>query len=89
LRIEDLTPPITSNQFFDQSGEKVHLFQTEAHARMGMNFVKGFDGYLGYEIRNFDSNSADGSVSGVFASQIHQVKGFGLSGFTLGLSYHF
>jgi hypothetical protein len=89
LRIDDLTPPVTSNIDYQQSGEKVHLFQTQAHARLGMNFMRGFDGYVGYEIRTFDPASTQFQYPGPLGLQIHQVKGFGLAGVTLGATYRF
>ncbi len=88
FRIDDLTPPVTSNIDYQQS-EKVHLFQTQAYARVGMNFMRGFDGYVGYEIRTFDPASAESQYPGALGSQVHQTKGFGLAGFTLGATYRF
>ncbi len=64
------------------------LFQTDAYLRFNMNFVNTFNGYLGYEVKNFGSDAA--KVNNVYSNLgLGTTSGFGLSGFTLGLSYTF
>lgn len=62
--------------------------QTESYLRLNMAFVKGFNGYLGYEVKNFgnDAVKIDNLYTQIGMPAPH---GFGLSGFTLGLSYTF
>ncbi len=64
------------------------LLQTDAYLRYNINFVSTFNGYLGYEVRDFNSEGA--KVQNNFTSLgLPGTSGFGLSGFTLGLSYTF
>ncbi|MBS1785746.1 MAG: hypothetical protein JST24_09995 [Acidobacteria bacterium] len=64
------------------------LLQTDAYLRFNMNFVSNFNGYLGYEVRDFNKDAA--RVSNVYTGVgLPTTSGFGLSGFTLGLSYTF
>ena len=64
------------------------LLQTEAYLRFNMNFVKTFNGYLGYEVKNFGDDAA--KVNNVYSNLgLGTTSGFGLSGFTLGVSYTF
>lgn len=64
------------------------LLQTEGYLRFNMNFVNTFNGYLGYEVKNFGSDAA--KVNNVYSNLgPGTTSGFGLSGFTLGLSYTF
>lgn len=64
------------------------LLQTDAYLRFNMNFVKTFNGYLGYEVRDFNRDSA--KVTNIYTNLgLPTTSGFGLAGFTLGLSYSF
>jgi hypothetical protein len=64
------------------------LFQTDAYLRYNMNFVSTFNGYLGYEVRDFNKDAA--KISNVYTNiGLPTTSGFGLAGFTLGLSYSF
>jgi hypothetical protein len=64
------------------------LLQTEAYLRINMNFVKSFNGYLGYEVKNYGSDSAN-SENLYTDLGLPKTHGFGLAGLTLGLSYSF
>jgi hypothetical protein len=64
------------------------LLQTEAYLRFNMTFVKSFNGYLGYEVKDFGHDSA--KVENLYTNLgLPTTHGFGLSGFTLGVSYTF
>ena len=64
------------------------LLQTEAYLRFNMNFVKTFNGYLGYEVKDFGHDSA--KVENLYTNLgLPTTHGFGLAGFTLGVSYTF
>ncbi|MBS1767887.1 MAG: hypothetical protein JST05_10870 [Acidobacteria bacterium] len=64
------------------------LLQTEAYLRFNMNFVSTFNGYLGYEVKNFGDDAA--KVNNIYSNLgLGTTSGFGLSGFTLGVSYTF
>lgn len=64
------------------------LLQTDAYLRYNMNFVSTFNGYLGYEVRDFNKDSA--KVTNIYTNLgLPTTSGFGLAGFTLGLSYTF
>lgn len=67
------------------------LLQTDAYLRLNVNFVKTFNGYLGYEVRDFNRAGAGATTPNFFSNTISPgtPSGFGLSGFTLGLSYTF
>ena len=72
------------------SNDDVHqsLLQTDAYLRFNMNFVKSFNGYLGYEVRNFGTDN--GKIKNAYTDLgLPTTSGFGLAGFTLGLSYTF
>ena len=64
------------------------LVQSDAYLRFNMNFVSTFNGYLGYEVRNFNNDAAKVQNS-LTDFGLPAPSGFGLSGFTLGLSYTF
>lgn len=72
------------------NSDDVHqsLLQTDAYLRVNMNIVKTFNAYLGYEVRNFGSDN--GKIKNAYTDLgLPTTSGFGLSGFTLGLSYSF
>ena len=75
------------------SADDVHqsLLQTDAYLRFNMNFVSTFNGYLGYEVRDFNKNGARTQGTPYFADLygFGNTSGFGLAGLTLGLSYTF
>lgn len=73
---------------FSSDDVRQSLLQTDAYLRVNMNFVKSFNGYLGYEVRNFGNDN--GKIQNAYTSLgLPTTSGFGLSGFTLGLSYSF
>lgn len=64
------------------------LLQTDAYLRFNMAFVSTFNGYLGYEVRDFNSDAA--KVNNIYTGLgAPSTSGFGLAGFSLGLSYTF
>ena len=67
------------------------LLQTDAYLRFNVNFVKGFNGYLGYEVRDFNKDGARTHAPALYADYegLGKTSGFGLAGVTLGLSYTF
>ncbi|MBS1785745.1 MAG: hypothetical protein JST24_09990 [Acidobacteria bacterium] len=64
------------------------LVQSDAYLRFNMNFVATFNGYLGYEVRDFNKDAAR-IQNNLTNFSLPATSGFGLSGFTLGLSYTF
>lgn len=73
---------------FNSDETRQSLLQTDAYLRVNMNFVKTFNGYLGYEVRNFGSDN--GKIKNAYTDLgLPTTSGFGLAGFTLGLSYTF
>ncbi len=77
-----------SNTVMNSDDNRQSLLQTDAYLRVNMNFVSTFNGYLGYEVRNFGSDN--GKIKNAFTDLgLPTTSGFGLSGFTLGLSYTF
>jgi hypothetical protein len=76
------------NTIFNSDDARQSLLQTDAYLRVNMNFVKSFNGYLGYEVRNFGSDN--GKIKNAYTDLgLPTTSGFGLSGLTLGLSYTF
>lgn len=76
------------NVTFNSDEARQSLLQTDAYLRVNMNFVKTFNGYLGYEVRNFGSDN--GKIKNAYTDLgLPTTSGFGLAGFTLGLSYTF
>jgi hypothetical protein len=62
--------------------------QTETYLRLNVNFVRGFDGFVGYEVKNFGNDTAK-VINTYTQAGIYTTSGFGLAGFTAGLSYTF
>lgn len=76
------------NTAFNSDDVRQSLLQTDAYLRVNMNFVKTFNGYLGYEVRNFGSDN--GKIKNAYTDLgLPTTSGFGLAGFTLGVSYTF
>lgn len=73
---------------FTNSDKRQSLLQTEAYLRFNVNFVSSFNGYLGYEVKNYGSEAA--KSQNIYTNLgLPSTSGFGLAGFTLGLSYTF
>ncbi len=73
---------------FTNEDKHQSLLQTEAYLRFNMNFVSTFNGYLGYEVKDYGHDSA--KIDNLYTNLgLPTTHGFGLSGFTLGLSYTF
>jgi hypothetical protein len=85
--VEDLNSP-NANFSFSQKNQNISLVQTQVYARLGMNIIAELDGYLDYDIRNFD-NSADGGATNpsLEISAFHRISGFGLATISLGVNY--
>ncbi|HET8715612.1 MAG TPA: hypothetical protein VFM16_07300 [Holophagaceae bacterium] len=81
-------PPFGDSSY---TSEDTHssLLQTDAYLRFNMTFVKSFNGYLGYEVRDFNKDAVKTSPNFLSGSGFPATSGFGLAGFTLGLSYTF
>lgn len=87
-KTDDYTINSGSPIHFANDDSHQSLLQTDAYLRFNMNFVKTFNGYLGYEVRDFNRDSA--KVTNIYTNLgLPTTSGFGLSGFTLGLSYSF
>lgn len=73
---------------FTNGDTRDSLLQTDAYLRVNMNFVKSFNGYLGYEVRNLGNDN--GKIKNFFTDLgLPSTAGFGLAGVTLGVSYTF
>ncbi len=64
-----------------------HLTQSEAYLQMGTDFGSHVQAYLGYEWRQFGKESL--GLSGPPIPNLPFVLGFGLAGFTLGVTLRF
>ena len=74
--------------YFVNDDKRQSLLQTEAYLRFNMNFVSTFNGYLGYEVKDFGHDSA--KIENIYTDLgLPTTHGFGLSGLTLGVSYTF
>lgn len=91
-KLDDFTttsmPPF-GNAHITSDDSHASLLQTDAYLRYNMNFVSTFNGYLGYEVRDFNRDAAKTQISSFSILGYPTTGGFGLSGFTLGLSYTF
>jgi hypothetical protein len=73
---------------FNNDDRHESTLQTESYLRLNVNFVKTFNGFIGYEVKNFGSETA--KITNVYTDLgLPTTHGFGLAGFTMGLSYTF
>lgn len=78
----------SSSIVFNTEDRHESTLQTEGYLRLNVNFVKTFNGFVGYEVKNFGSDSA--KINNIYTDLgLPTSHGFGLAGFTMGLSYTF